>query len=314
MNPILSARWKSVLRLAAAFCLFSFLGCGRDPETRVVDFSQKEEVTKPAGSVGGIPPLRVAIASMVSPKETFGSHQKILGYIGSHLKRNVQLVQRKTYGEINALFLKGDIDIALICSGPYATGAKKYGFELLAIPQVRGLSTYRAYLIVSNRSHFTRLEDLRDRVFAFTDPQSNTGRLVPAYWLARIGERPETFFEKIIYTYSHDNSILAVSKGLVDGAAVDGLIWEYYHEKAPDFTAKTRVIRKSEPFPTPPFVAAKTLPPELRTRIRDILLAMHKDPEGREVLQGLGIERFVIPKEEWYDPIREMAQTLKRKE
>jgi len=84
-------------------------------------------------------------------------------------------------------------------------------------------------------------------VFAFTDPDSNTGRLVPTFWLSQIGERPESFFSKTIYTYSHDNSILAVNRALVDGAAVDGLIWEYYHRKNPVFTSKTRVIRKSEP-------------------------------------------------------------------
>ena len=103
---------------------------------------------------------------------------------------------------------------------------------------------------------FHRLADLRNYIFAFTDPDSNTGKLVPTYWLSLINERPETFFSKTIYTYSHDNAIMAVAKGLVDGAAVDGLIWEYYHHKNPVFTSETRIIRKSEPYGIPPLVTS----------------------------------------------------------
>lgn len=63
---------------------------------------------------------------------------------------------------------------------------------------------------------------------------------------------PESFFKRITYTYSHDNSILAVAKGLVDGAAVDGHKWEFYNAKNPYFTSKTRVIKKSDYFGSPP--------------------------------------------------------------
>ena len=91
---------------------------------------------------------------------------------------------------------------------------------------------------------FNWLEDLKGHTFAFTDPDSNTGRLVPLYWLAALHTRPETFFGRSIYTYSHDNSIMAVARGLVDAAAVDGLIWDYYAKKNPAFTSKTRIIKK----------------------------------------------------------------------
>jgi phosphonate transport system substrate-binding protein len=159
---------------------------------------------------------------------------------------------------------------------------------------------------VNKASQFNRIEDLKGRVFAFTDPDSNTGKLVPTYWLFEMGEQPETYFSKTIYTYSHDNSILAVAKGLVDGAAVDGLIWEYYHQKDPAFTSRTRIIRKSEPYGIPPLVASKHLSPELKDRIRQLFFSMHNDPEGQKILAELMIDKFIAPKDEWYDSIRQM--------
>ena len=55
---------------------------------------------------------------MISPKETFIYYRQILDYIASGLGRNVELVQRKTYSEVNELIGKGEIDVAFICSGP----------------------------------------------------------------------------------------------------------------------------------------------------------------------------------------------------
>jgi phosphonate transport system substrate-binding protein len=218
----------------------------------------------------------------------------------------VQFVQRKTYGEINELLGLGQIDLAFICSGPYVTGKPIYGFELIATPEVQGSHFYQSYLIVNRASQFKSIEDLRGRVFAFTDPESNTGKLVPAYWLYEMGQQPEAFFSKTIYTYSHDNSILAVAKALVDGAAVDGLIWEYYHHKDPLFTSRTRIIKKSDPYGIPPIVASKFLSTTLKEHIRRSLMSMHKDPNGKPILGELMINRFTDAQDQWYDSIRQM--------
>jgi phosphonate transport system substrate-binding protein len=285
-------------------------GCSGEGDTRIVDFTKTIPAARSEDSPAGGPVLRVAVGAMVSPKETFVQHRRVLEYIGQRLGRGVELVQRKTYGELNELFAKGQIDLAFVCSGPYATGKERYGFELLATPEIQGSHFYQAYLIVNKGSTYRSLEDLKGRVFAFTDPDSNTGRLVPTYWLARLHATPEAFFGKVIYTYAHDNSILAVARGLVDGATVDGLVWEYYNRKNPRSTSQTRVIRKSESYGNPPLVASKYLAAELRNRIRQSLLAMHTDPEGKLILKELMIDRFVAPEERWYDSIRRMEKSV----
>jgi phosphonate transport system substrate-binding protein len=290
--------------------MFLLNGCGKESDTVVVDFSKTVAVERPGAQSPGHKFLRVAVGAMISPKETFIYYNQLLDYIGDQLGLEVQLVQRKTYSEINELLGKGQIDLALICSGPYVTGKEKYSFELLATPQVRGSNFYQSYLIVNKDSPFHKLDDLRGRVFAFTDPESNTGKLVPAFWLSQMGETSESFFEKTIYTYGHDNSIMAVSKSLVDGAAVDSLIWEFYNNKNPVFTSRTRIIKKSEPYGIPPLVASRYLSQELKDRIRLMFLTLHKEDEGRRILDGLMIDRFTAPREEWYNSIRQIIQRI----
>jgi phosphonate transport system substrate-binding protein len=154
------------------------------------------------------------------------------------------------------------------------------------------------------------LEDLSGKTFAFTDPESNTGKLVPTYWLKQQEKIPEDFFGKVIYTYSHDNSIMAVAMSLVDGAAVHGQIWEYYHRKDPAVTSRTRIIKKSESFGNPPVVASSHLPPQIKMRMREILFQMHQDEAGKKILAELMIDRFIEPRKKSYEPILAMKKNM----
>lgn len=311
LNHRLRRTWLFPLTLVVLLAI-SINGCGSDRDRVVVDFNKTVPAARPGTSASGTPPLRVAVAAMVSPRETFDLYRQLLEYLGRRLGKNLEFVQRKTYGEINELLRRGDIDLAFICSGPYVSGRQTYGFQPLAVPVVHGSHYYQSYLIVNKDSSFHRLGDLEGHTFAFTDPDSNTGKLVPTYWLAAMGKQPETFFGRTIYTFSHDNSIMAVSRGLVDGAAVDGLIWEYYQERKPAFTSQTRVIKKSDPYGIPPLVASAQLSPAEKAVVQKVLAGLHQDPEGKKLLAGLLIDRFIPLKEEWYDPIRAMHQHLAR--
>jgi phosphonate transport system substrate-binding protein len=285
-------------------------GCSRDGDYKPVDFSKTVPIAHPGAGQVQEKVLRVAVAAMVSPRETFIYYRELLDYIGKKSGHSVQLIQRKTYDEVDALFPKGEIDLAFICTGPFAASRDKFGFVALATPQVRGQPFYQSYLIVPKDSPYQKLEDLRGRVFAFTDPDSNTGAMVPRFWLAQLGQTPQSFFSKTIFTYSHDNSILAVAKGLVDAAAVDGHQWEYFERMSPAYTSRTRVIRKSQPFGSPPLVASDRLKDDVRSKIQELVLSMHTDPEGKRILEKLLIDRFVVPREEWYEPARAMIAGL----
>ena len=305
-SPLMPYLWPAT----AVLLCFVQVGCGGDAQTKLVDFAKTVEVSRPDTSHPGPDALKVAVAAMVSPKESFVYYRELLEFLGKKLNRKIHLVQRKTYREINQLLGSGSIDIAFICSGPYAAAKEQYGFELLAAPEVGGSHFYQSYLIVNASSPYRELNDLRGKTFAFTDQGSNTGRLVPLHWLALMGEEPESFFGKSIFTYSHDNSIMAVAKSLVDGAAVDGLIWEYFNAVNPVVTSQTRIVKRSDLYGIPPLVASSALSRADRDSIRNILLTAHQDPSGRQILDGLKIDRFIEPSDEWYDSIRAMIKGL----
>lgn len=310
-NKLLPINIAAFLSACLLVCLaLGAAGCSRDPDQVSVDFSKTLPLARPAHQAGDGGALRGAVAAMISPRETFIHYRQLLDYLAKKSGKDLEFVQRKTYEEINELLGKGEIDLALICSGPYASTKARYGFVPLAVPEVQGSTFYRSYLIVNRNSAFQGLTSLKGHSFAFTDPDSNTGKLVPTFWLAELNQRPETFFSQIIFTYSHDNSILAVARGLVAAAAVDGLVWEYYQATNPVFTSQTRIIKKSEPYGTPPLVVSRHLPAAERERLQQALLSMHQDPEGKKILAGLLVDRFLPLQEKWYEPIRSMHRRL----
>lgn len=254
--------------------------------------------------------LKVAVAPMMSPRDTFSSYFQLLHYLGGKLGMDIDFVQRKTHAEVRDLLQSGNIDMAFICSGPYALADADAGQDLLAMPVVHGATTYQSYIIVNAASPAHSLADLRGGTFAFTDPDSNTGYLNALYLLHQAGAKPETFFRSTMFTHSHDNSILAVTRGLVDAAAVNSMVWDYYAEKRPAVTAKTRILVKSGAFAMPPVVTSAKVPAEKREAIRNVLLHLHESAQGRAMLQALRIDRFIVPEDAWYASIRRVAREV----
>ncbi|RMF26377.1 MAG: phosphate/phosphite/phosphonate ABC transporter substrate-binding protein, partial [Chloroflexi bacterium] len=216
-----------------------------------------------------------------------------------------------TYAEINELLRTGQADVGFICGGAFVEGEREGYLELLVVPEINGLTTYQALIIVPADSPYRRFEDLRGRRFAFTDPLSNSGRLYVQYRLAQMGETPESFFQESIYTYSHDNSIRAVAQGIVDGATVDSLVFDALVRSEPDLGARLRVIERSRPFGIPPVVVHPNLDPALKAAVRQALLTMHQDPQGRQALAVLHVDRFVLSDPAAYAEIRQMAAQLR---
>jgi phosphonate transport system substrate-binding protein len=291
-----------VLLAAVAVAVFATLYDRQD----VLEVSLSESAGEPERSSSGDEPLRIAVAAMTSPKSTFDYYQEILVYIGERTGRSVELVQRETYQEINDLIEQGQLDMAFVCTGAYIEGHDTFGMEILAAPVVYGEPVYYSYTIVDADSAATALADLRGASFAFTDPISNTGTLVPTYLLGQLGETPDTFFGEYIYTYSHDRSIEAVADGLVDGAAVDSLIYDYMLANDDPAIEGTRILATSEPYGIPPIVVHPDLDNDLKRQLRSILLEMHADTEGRAILSAIKIDRFEVIGDSAYDSVREM--------
>ncbi len=268
----------------------------------------------PAELPSEVIPLRVAVAAVISPKGTAESYQPLLDYLSAQLNRPVELVQRRTYAEINDLVESGFVDLAFVCTSAYVAGRDKFGMELLAAPHVNGETVYYSMLIVPRDSPAQSMPDLRGKVFAFTDPMSNSGRVYPTYLVKQLGSTPEQFFARTFFTYSHDDAIRAVAAGLADGAAVDSLVYSFAVSRDPVLGEKTRIIHRSPPFGIPPVVVSPNVRPQLKAELQALLLGMAdealRDPRAQNALRTMGVDRFVPIDDSAYDSVRDLLKAV----
>ena len=300
---------STVCWLTAVFAV-ALWGCDRH-ESQVVSL-ERRTVLHSHSSVSSVKPLRLGMGAMITPKKGYVYYLQLKQYLEERLGRPVQLVDRDSYDQVSKLLEKGDLDAAFVCSGPYVEGHDRFGLELLAVPQMNGRTVYYSYIVVPKDSHVRDFTELRGKAFAFTDPKSNSGKLIPTYMLARHNETPERFFRKFIYTYGHDRSIKAVAEKMVDGAAVDSLIWDYMARTDSGLTERVRVVARSDPSGIPPLVVTRTLGNDMKGRLREALLSMHEDPKGKAILANMMIDRFVAGDDRNYDSIREMNAWIDR--
>jgi len=203
----------------------------------------------------------------------------------------VDLIQRRTYQEITATILDGSVDAAWICGYPFLQ--HRDSLSLLGVPVWRGRPLYQSYLIVREDDPAEGLQDLRGDVHAFSDPDSNSGYLVTASDLARMGETPEHFFSRSIFTYGHRNVVRAVAGGLTRSGSVDGYVWETLANVEPPLTAGTKIVARSEWLGFPPFAARadRASDPTIQ-RFGEALRSLDDTPTGRDALQLLFLDRI----------------------
>jgi len=293
---------RQVATFIAVALLAGACGSADAEEMPFVDLSLRAPA--PAAGTGEITPLRVAVAAILSPEGNIESYGALADYLGMRLGRPVEIVQRRTYQEINDLLESGDVDIGFVCTSAYVRGHDDFGLELLAVPQIDRETVYYSDLIVAADSSAVGMADLRGGTFAFTDPISTTGRIYPTSLVEQLGESPATFFSRTVFTYSHDRAIAAVAEGVVDAAAVDSLVLDFAFRRNPELNVK--VIDRSPAFKIPPAVVAPGVAPRTAVELQELLLAIATDPAAASVLTSLGIDGFVAVEDQEYDAVRDL--------
>jgi phosphonate transport system substrate-binding protein len=226
-------------------------------------------------------------------------------WMAQHLNHDVRFFQRTKYREIMDLLLTNQLDLAWVCGYPYVR--EKQRVQLLAVPVYLGKPTYHS-LIITHRENqeINSFADLKNRVFAFSDPDSNSGYLYPSYRLQQIDTTPGRYFSRYFFTWSHQNTIEAVAVGLAQGGSVDSYVWDQVKILQPDLVAQTRIVETSPAFGFPPLVTRKNIDASLFQLLQSLFLDMHKNPRGAQVLQGLGLDGFKQSSTQLFDSIAAM--------
>lgn len=252
-------------------------------------------------------PLRVA--TFLAPN-MFPVYAFITERIGHALGRQTELVVGVSFDR----FASGELDAGFICGLPYVQLMRQSPppVELLAAPiltgeRYAGRPIYFSDVIVRRGDAARSFADLRGRSWAYNDPDSHSGYNLTRYTLVRMGETGG-FFGRVAAAGSHQQAIRLVAAGEADASAIDSQVLAIELRDHPELAAAIDVIETLGPSSIQPFVAATHLPAPVRSRLRDVVVALHRDPEAHAALAHGCVERFTPMNDVDYDGIRLMLE------
>lgn len=211
-------------------------------------------------------------------------------------------------GIIEALRAK-KLDVAYLGPFSYVLAASVADVEAfsVAVTKKSGKSAYKSLIVVRKDSGITSVEGLKGHTFAFVDPSSTSGHLFPKSGLEQAGYDPAKLFSRVVFSGSHDASLLAVANKKVDAAAVADRIYASAIAKGMLRPDELSVVWQSSDIPESPMVWRKDLDPAIKEKVARALANIKDVPWGD---QGM-LNGFQPTNDAAYNVIRDTAKVLK---
>lgn len=241
---------------------------------------------------------------------------QLLERLSTHIRastgRQVEYLQRRTYKEVVALLMLGEIDAAWLCGYPLLQHPGR--LEAVAIPVWQGQPLYRAYVIAADGRGADNVADLVGDIHAYSDPDSNSGHLVTVANLLGLGQRPEQFFARTFFTFGHRNVVRAVARRLAQSGSVDGYVYDALAVTEPELVARTRIVWRSDWHAFPPVVVAtEARATPVVTALTQALFEILRTQAGRDVLQMLQLDGFIAPEPGSFDSIAQLMRLVSQR-
>lgn len=159
----------------------------------------------------------------------------------------------------------------------------------------RGVAEYHTVIIARKDGGLRELSDLNGHNFAFEDPDSTSGYMIPRVALEAAGLRLQELADPrsaspddaVGYSFAGGeiNVVAWVNRGLADAGAISNLDWSDPDSAPAALRNDLIVIHQTEPVVRSLIMARKSLDGDLTARIAAILESMHETSEGRAVLK-----------------------------
>jgi len=255
--------------------------------------------------------IRMGLIPADDAAEMIRSYEPVAEYLSEELGIPVEIQVTNDYTAAIEAMRGNHIDMAWFGPFSYVIAANVAEAEAI-INGVRasdGKSDYHSIIIANADSGIETLEDLKEKSFAFVDPASTSGNLMPRKMLIDAGIDPDNDFSESYYAGTHNAVMYAVSNGNVDAGATGDNVYDRMVAAGEIDPETIKIIYTSEAIPGSPIVVRGDLPEEIKDAIKQALLDMDEQ-EIHKVDGWGGISSYQEVSDSDYDVIREIAETL----
>lgn len=237
-------------------------------------------------------------------------YRPLADYLTGKIGVKVKLTILSRYGSIIDSFVTRKMDGAFFGIFTGVLAMEKLGVEPVARPlNLDGKSTVNSYIFVRKDSGIKTVKDMRGKRIVFVDKLTATGYLFAIAFLREKGVQDiDKYFGEYFFTGSHGSAVYSVLDNRADIGSVKSKVFNRMVEKDPAIKDDLNIIAKSDEFPDTTLCIRKDLPAEIKTRIKQALLNMDRDPGGNEILKKFGALKFIDADKKDFQPFFELAK------
>src|SRR5512143_3717751 len=199
------------------------------------------------------------------------------------------------YGNIIDSFKSSGLDGAFFGSFTYTLAHAKIGVDVLARPvALDNTSTYYGMIFVRKDSGIRTVRDMKWKRFAFVDRATTAGYLLPLDYFHRHGISDyNQYLKEAYFTGTHEDAIEDVLNKKADIGAAKNTVFQRLANENPRILKELVVLARSPDVPENAIAMRKDIDVSVRNLLKELLLTMHLDPEGKKVLERFSALKFI---------------------
>ncbi|NEO85375.1 MAG: phosphonate ABC transporter substrate-binding protein [Spirulina sp. SIO3F2] len=310
--PVLSRRRLTAGLAVSVLTLTTLTACGTPESVNDKTANADNEACAP-----DLAKLEFGLISAESENKLKSVWEPLLEEMSEALERPVVGFYAPDYASVTEAMGTSKVQVAWFGGKSYIEAAERAGAEAFAqTVALDGTKGYYSHLITNKDNAIAAevdlgagngdqyvVENAAELTFAFNDPGSTSGFLVPTYYIfAQQGVNAEKIFSELIYMGSHEATALAVAENQVDVATNNSENLDRLKVAAPEALEKLQIIWTSPIIPSDPLAYHQELPDCLKESIQTFFF----NYDNEAVLTGLQWSGLDPASDEDWDTIREL--------
>lgn len=261
-------------------------------------------------------PIKFFFVPSVDARVLTEKAKEVEVYLEKHTDYEFSIQVPTSYIAVVEAFGTKRVDIASLNTFGYILAYQKYGAEALLTVERFGHKDYKGQIIARADSDIKELSDLKDKRFAYVDPSSTSGYLLPAKMLKDKDIEPSEH----MFALRHDNVVTMVYQKQVDAGATfyspaqDGVMQDarrLVKTQFPDVEDVIKVIALTDSIPNDPIVFRKDLPEKIKKDVQQALIKFVHTKEGKELFHELyGVTNLIEATDSVYDGVRDILSKM----
>lgn len=272
-------------------------------------------ITSPTWAIEHLHPDQEFLIGLIPEENIFKQmqrHKPFGEYLSKELGIPVRFTILSRYPHIITRFVNRDLDGAFFGAFTSVLALQTLSVEPIARPvNMDGSMTTKGYLFTHAESGISNVKQMRGKSIAYVDQVTATGYLYAQDLLRSKGvKNTEGFFKREEYTGGHDTAVYTVLAGRAELGVAKARIVDQLRERDPMAKEQIKILYRSPDLPDNTLHIRKDLPEDFKLKLKNVLLSMHKNPEGQEVLRKFAAIQFTIAVPDDFAPVYRMTERV----